>query len=355
MSTPVHDTTHPLSALKQIPPMSPALTPTFKRPAAAQLAKSPKKVKIARPTPEPFKVPYLPTRALTPSTSTAAFSSSPPRLLPSSPPASTTTKHAQVRDVPMDPIHLSAGTALIFGRHRHSQQASHTSATLRASVPSHLRHLVSDIDSPAEIVLLAQSARHASRVHAVAEYTEDTDQIRVTVIGQNGLRLNGTDRLLPGQRAELGRRDDLSISFYGTSTRLIFPAKSHSERLFTPVTEEEEEMASSLPPSSPPLGRRASTPLSDEEAHPTRPIAPTSEPAPSEREIKVEIISSAVAKLSTSPKILQVESGIDASAPAPGGVDLPALLASTVVFSGSSKLSLPDLVKHMLEVSLAPC
>jgi hypothetical protein len=37
----------------------------------------------------------------------------------------------------------------------------------------------------------------------------------------------------------------------------------------------------------------------------------------------------------------------------PKGVDLPAILASTVVFSGSSKLSLPDLVKHMLEVSLA--
>ena len=37
--------------------------------------------------------------------------------------------------------------------------------------------------------------------------------------------------------------------------------------------------------------------------------------------------------------------------PVPDGIDLAALLASTVVFSGSSKLSLPDLVKHMLEVS----
>lgn len=35
----------------------------------------------------------------------------------------------------------------------------------------------------------------------------------------------------------------------------------------------------------------------------------------------------------------------------PADVDLPALIASTVVFSGSSKLSQPDLVKHMLEVS----
>lgn len=35
--------------------------------------------------------------------------------------------------------------------------------------------------------------------------------------------------------------------------------------------------------------------------------------------------------------------------PVPSGLDLPALLASTVVFSGSSKLSLPDLVKSLLE------
>ncbi|WVF67190.1 hypothetical protein IAT40_001937 [Kwoniella sp. CBS 6097] len=35
--------------------------------------------------------------------------------------------------------------------------------------------------------------------------------------------------------------------------------------------------------------------------------------------------------------------------PVPADVDLAAIIASTVVFSGSSKLSLPDLVKHMLE------
>lgn len=37
----------------------------------------------------------------------------------------------------------------------------------------------------------------------------------------------------------------------------------------------------------------------------------------------------------------------------PADVDRPAVIASTVVFSGSSKLSLPDLVKHMLEVRFA--
>jgi hypothetical protein len=39
--------------------------------------------------------------------------------------------------------------------------------------------------------------------------------------------------------------------------------------------------------------------------------------------------------------------------PVPAALDLPALLASTVVFSGSSKLSLPDLVKSLLETQPA--
>jgi hypothetical protein len=53
---------------------------------------------------------------------------------------------------------------------------------------------------------------------------------------------------------------------------------------------------------------------------------------------------------SPSPLPQTVEAAPEATLEPPP-VDLPALLASTVVFSGSSKLSLPDLVKHMLEVS----
>jgi hypothetical protein len=37
--------------------------------------------------------------------------------------------------------------------------------------------------------------------------------------------------------------------------------------------------------------------------------------------------------------------------PVPADIDLPGLIVSTIVFSNSSKLSLPDLVKH-IEVSL---
>jgi len=65
--------------------------------------------------------------------------------------------------------------------------------------------------------------------------------------------------------------------------------------------------------------------------------------------IKIELVEAATSRHSTPPKpVKPVEEDIE---PIPSGVDLPALLASTVVFSGSSKLSLPDLVKHMLDVS----
>ena len=47
------------------------------------------------------------------------------------------------------------------------------------------------------------------------------------------------------------------------------------------------------------------------------------------------------------------EEKIEEALPVPDDVDLPAILANTVVFSGSSKLSLPDLVRHMLEVCLS--
>jgi hypothetical protein len=63
---------------------------------------------------------------------------------------------------------------------------------------------------------------------------------------------------------------------------------------------------------------------------------------------KVRLLSEAPRSPSPPLRLLLVEAQ-EAMKPPP--VDLPALLASTVVFSGSSKLSLPDLVKHMLEVS----
>jgi hypothetical protein len=133
------------------------------------------------------------------------------------------------------------------------------------------------------------------------------------------------------------------------------------------------EPLSSLPPSSPPAGfddlmdededdveeeearqdlNRSSSPLSsvsedgeDSFSHTIKAEALEEHEAPSPvihfRPIEQRPISRA-------PSPVKEEKVIP---PIPADVDLPALIASTVVFSGSSKLSLPDLVKHMLEVS----
>lgn len=121
------------------------------------------------------------------------------------------------------------------------------------------------------------------------------------------------------------------------------------ERLFTPPSDELRSPESSMPPSSPPLTPEdqemrsdASSPLSiaadEEDEEPQGEI---------EKDVKEEIKEAVV--LASRPRIPILE-----APPIPDNVDLPALLASTVVFSGSSKLSLPDLVKHMLEVGSVP-
>ncbi|ORX38955.1 hypothetical protein BD324DRAFT_617972 [Kockovaella imperatae] len=313
------ETPLPLSPLKQLPTMAPS--PSVKRHNDPFLDSASKRSKLSS---TPLKMPAIPTRALTPSTSTAAYSSS-PRRLDSSPTAANVQpiKHVRIKDIAMEPVTVTPGMAIVFGRHRHTHDANRTTE-LRSTVPPHLRHLVSDIDSPATVVYLPRFARHASRVHAVVEYLEDNDVLRVVVVGQNGLRLSDGHRILPGQRFDLHREDELEISFYGAAVHLGFPHETR-ERLFSPESEASSPQ-SSLPPSSPPL-RRGSSPLSEDE------------------------ISTAAMVLESKPSVSPRIGGpdIDSTLPLPAGTDLPALLASTVVFSGSSKLSLPDLVKHMLE------
>ena len=305
-------------------------------------------------------------------------------------------------------------------------------------MPNHLHHLVSDLDAPTSIIYLSRYASHASRTHALVEYDEERDVLRVLVIGQNGMRIAGK-RALAGQRKTVSRTESVTMDFYGTSVAVSFPpvnppadaapqpqsAQAVSPpapveapqdvedrhellraQLFTPELSSPIGSARmSLPPSSPPMMplsdgdvemqddeaeeehaadtksplmsravspifSRESSPLSvpsDEEEESAPSSEPASEPAYEEEEaeeesqeeeeeqargltppprsvsreksIKRELIDSAIAPL---PNIEHD--------PIPSGVDLPALLASTVVFSGSSKLSLPDLVKHMLDV-----
>lgn len=296
----------------------------------------------------------------------------------------------------------------VAGPSADSVTQSHSSA----AVPPHIASQLERPDQVAEVVYLSRYASHASRVHAVLEYIPEREKARLLVMGQNGLRVRGARqekprRLVKGQTVEfpLSR---LELDFYGCTATIDFPqqkswsstplpisreGQSSELQVLTPVSSPMQRQALSLPPSSPPLmafgfasadtpeeeeveeveegeeierAPRSSSPLSDaagatdqsENLFATAAPAAGEEDAPAESskrlsmerhvsfDIKAELLdkdalheqSRSSGSLSPAPP-----------APPPEEVDLPAVLASTVVFSGSSKLSLPDLVKHMLE------
>ncbi|WWC73302.1 uncharacterized protein I206_107269 [Kwoniella pini CBS 10737] len=244
-----------------------------------------------------------------------------------------------------------------------------------------------------------------------ARESDQKDIIRIIVIGQNGMKVKITNkkrgvRLLQGQKFDLALTPHQSaeLDFFGSRVLIRVPptfafyADEDRERLFSssPISQRNDmlpNLESSMPPSSPPMlpidmddevlselepeaeaiaprleistaepsaeheeedkQSRASSPLSPASESRLSPLPDLAEPAqPSistevvpegeeEKQVKAERIEAVITKPSSraSSPIL----------PVPSSVDLQAIIASTVVFSGSSKLSLPDLVKHMLE------
>ncbi|OCF44454.1 hypothetical protein I317_01715 [Kwoniella heveanensis CBS 569] len=136
------------------------------------------------------------------------------------------------------------------------------------------------------------------------------------------------------------RSPSVSIPKLGESSRSSPAVQSAAE------VEEDRQSRQSSPLSPASEARRS--PLPDLE--PLTPVSPISQlpgsqhvTEPNEKSIKLERMDAAAAV----PKPLS--RAASPALPVPAEVDLAAIIASTVVFSGSSKLSLPDLVKHMLE------
>ena len=377
------DTTQPLSACKMLPVPLPAMSLGATKRAAILTLDDNGPVKRAKLAGSDldlpgFKFPVMPRRALTPSTSTVAYSSSPSRALASSSPsrANASFNRSTVFDGFEQELSLEPDTALVFGRHRNHTTASRNDRTeLRTAVPNHLCHLLHNPASSARIVHLSRHAFHASRIHAVVETS--TDALRVLVVGQNGLRVisgGRARRLLQGQRFDIPR-DELGVQldFHGSRVRLGFwgteATSRKRERLFTPdpAFMQSELLAPpspqySMPPSSPPpmsdhqeheLESRGSSPLSsnaneaDDDIHEGNSDNEKGEREEWKKEVKEELLETVIPPLAP----LRLPSPEPDAQAEPQTVDLPAILASTIVFSGSSKLSLPDLVKHMLDVN----
>ncbi|KAL7421384.1 hypothetical protein Q5752_004269 [Cryptotrichosporon argae] len=455
-------------------PLAPTRIVAPKRPAPSKPAPSTPVAKRARPlTPQAsssdsparapvarhiFRLPSLPlrvSRALTPSTSTVAHSSSPPRLSSPLPPSSDAMTSPAADDV--ETHVLVAGETLIFGRHRSSAPRV-GSTTLAQAIPSGLKHLVASSNS-VRIVPLPRGAHHASRVHAAVELVvgaPNAPAVRVLVLGQNGARARppAGRRVRMAQGMRLDFAHSVTLDFYGAKVRVAAPvsqveaqadvfartgdaaietdaadADAHQQDVLTPPP------SSPMPPSSPPVDMmlldndetdNAPAEAETEASSPAAPSSPIFERAPSsplsevaslslaqddddddsdDEEVQASFPHEAVHELegeaahaasssdheedyfSPEPEARPSSPGIyippgeagpdadveadkadavdravkaeqldaaeavaeSAAVPVPADVDLGALIASTVVFSGSSKLSLPDLVRSLLE------
>ncbi|BEJ11828.1 hypothetical protein CspHIS471_0202880 [Cutaneotrichosporon sp. HIS471] len=352
-----------------------------------------------------FKVPAIPALPVqmvsappTPSTSTIAASSSP--------------RHSHLatcptRRPPAMKVRLVDGETLVFGRH-HVRNLPAVSAP-----PSAIVKKLAYPTNPARTIVLNRGASHASRVHAAAELLPTTPpQIRLVVVGQNGLRIRipgGKYRRISAGNVRTFPAAAVEIEFYGATVSLSLEDPDETdEELFTPPMLPVEPVVQgapsplSLPPSSPPRpamsspapyvgdlddemdveapmfrsdepattpfmsrvepapkedpqSERSSSPLSDIDDEPT-PMKPTPIPAktpvPEAITVKQEMLDVKPVTVTPLKRAQTPKSRAPTPPPpppAPEGVDMPALLASTVVFSGSSKLSLPDLVKSLLE------
>jgi hypothetical protein len=180
---------------------------------------------------------------------------------------------------------------------------------------------------------------------------------------------------------DIKRHASVRIDFHGCIASLRLPDRTAEQieeaeeglhtSLFTssPV----REASSSLPPSSPPVGmdmdeeedeEMSEIEASEDRGGPDRSSSPLSsmsdEDAPVTLEVKAEALESpSTPAPEVQPRTIVIKPQSRAASPVkeekiippvPADIDLPAIIVSTIVFSNSSKLSLPDLVKH-IEVS----
>jgi hypothetical protein len=318
------------------------------------------------------------------------ISSTPPRDAPSSSASSfvpTETLHAPV---------LTPSVTYIFGRSRHHAPL----LPIATALPSQLLPLPLPLTSSKPYLLpLPRSANHASRTHCVLQLSSPS-LLRISVLGQNGVRINGK-RVTAGSLVWLDQEKtkvkgpgdcDVKLGFWG-GIQVVVPwprverkaLEREARAPSSPLTdgsgsgeemeeemegedgdvsdidlgreelaveededdEEEEEDAqseeeedlpviasrnkpsafASLPPSSPPpMHLLSSPPL------PSRTYSLSPSPSPSPQKEPASSRQSSIA-----------------IRPLPATVDLAAMMASTLVFSHQTSISLKDLTRLVLE------
>jgi len=390
MSTTPYNTARPLQPTKQLPP-TPTSANTFKYTTKVDSRTPVQRVMFTPPhstmdrapasSDEPlpaFKIPSVPSRMrlMTPSSSTVAASSSPPRM---SSPVGRKRKSGSTKPLgEMIEVDVQRGQVYIFGRHRHHDSHISSTTTLPSTITSVLS--ASNTSAPVKTIFLPRAASCASRLHAVVEYLPNSDSLRIITLGQNGITVRAgmiKRKLHKGQNMDIERHASVRIDFHGCIASLRLPDRTPEQieqmeeslhaSLFSRSSSPTRDALSSLPPSSPPVGMDEDEDMSedDEEASQDRSSSPLSSMSDEDAAISFEVKAEALERPSSpvfeaQPRTIVIKVPSRAASPVkeekivppvPADIDLPAIIVSTIVFSNSSKLSLPDLVKH-IEVSL---
>jgi hypothetical protein len=383
MSTTPYDTARVLQPTKQLPPTPTSITSTKKSTKTNTYTPPHSTVErlVLAPTDEPvmaFKIPTIPARMrlMTPSSSTVAASSSPPRM--SSPVGRKRKSGSSTKPLgEMIEVDIQRGQVYVFGRHRHHDSHVSSTTTLPSTVTSSLS--ASNQSVPVKTIFLPRTASCASRLHAVVEYLPISDSLRIITLGQNGVTVRAgviRRKLQKGENMDINRHASVRVDFHGCIASLRLPDGTAEQieqaeealhaSLFAGSSSPAQDALSSLPPSSPPAMMEEEDEdedMSEDEESQDRSSSPLSSMSDEETttfEVKAEALerpTTPVPEVQPRTIILKTQSRAPSPVkeekivpPVPADIDLAAIIVSTIVFSNSSKLSLPDLVKH-IEVS----
>lgn len=273
---------------------------------------------------------------------------------------------------------------LVLGRSRRLAAQPHVTKDKSEIVPVPMAlahetalHLIDGNPEDAKLAPLPRTASHASRAHVLIQVTPAADaaqeQIQLHVLGQNGCKI----RQLPAGPAERfaaggivkftrarGEKVKAEVDMY--SCRAIVEWLSVEEEVEEPITQTlppttiDDDLAQLVQtPIAPSIARRIVQPIPAETPSPARSIhsqmtydnpSDDEQPLPLEtpsRQVKKEWMDAAEMKNPFPARTLTSEATPDA----PVDIDLKALVATSLVFSGSSAISAPDLVKSILDVS----
>jgi hypothetical protein len=185
--------------------------------------------------------------------------------------------------------------------------------------------------------------------------------------------------LQKGENMDINRHASVRVDFHGCIASLRLPDRTPEQieqaeealhaSLFAGSSSPVQDALSSLPPSSPPAmmedeDEDEDEDMSEDAESQDRSSSPLSSMSDEEATVTFEVKAEALERPTTpvpevQPRTIVLKTQSRAASPVkeekivppvPADIDLAAIIVSTIVFSNSSKLSLPDLVKH-IEVS----